>query len=121
MNTCVYCGDTIEQAVVLGALRWIHANSGNVSCELATATPDPGITRAICDVARERSTHVDLGWTPEHDAEHGVGHLLDLAGDYGDRAMANARPDRRDLVKAASLLVAAIELLDRSSATEEDR
>ncbi len=118
MNTCVNCGDTIEKAVVLGALRWIHSNNGNVSCELATASPDPGITRAICDVALERATHAGRGWTPEHDAEHGQGHLLEMAR---KRTYPSATAGRGDLVKAASLLVAAIELIDRSSTAEEDQ
>ncbi len=126
MNLCMNCGDTIEKAVVLGALRWIHSNNGNVSCELATASPDPGITRAICDVALERTTHAGRGWTPEHDAEHGVGHLVSLAV---ERANDAARWDfigqpsyaRGQLVKAASLAVAAIELIDRARTPEEDQ
>lgn len=74
------------------------------------------ISTAVSDVIAERATHAERGWTPEHDAEHGVRHLLHLAADYADRAAANDPPSRGDAVKAASLLVAAIELIDRQGA-----
>ncbi len=69
------------------------------------------ISPAISDIAAERATHAARGWTPEHDAEHGVTHLVNLAF---ARPMVNWRGgySRAELVKAASLLVAAIELLD---------
>ena len=77
-------------------------------------------TRAVRDVAAERSTHAERGWTPEHDRRHGVDHLVRLARDYVTRQGAAAEEagvyDRKYLVKAASLLVAAIELVDRQEA-----
>ena len=71
-------------------------------------------SRALQEVARERATHAARGWTTEHDAEHGVHHLVYLAQDrLWDR---NGQTDRAALIKAASLLIAAIDVLDRQEA-----
>lgn len=73
------------------------------------------LPKSIADVATERATHEGRGWTAEHDREHGVDHLIGLANRYA----LSLRPDRRAaLVKAAALLIAAIDLLD---AVEKDR
>ncbi len=74
------------------------------------------LPRSILDVARERATHEGRGWTAEHDAKHGAVHLIDLAVKRAVKGAAWVPVGRRycrgDLVKAASLLVAAIDLLD---------
>ena len=81
-------------------------------------TPEPLVSgdhsRALRDIAIERSRHAGLGYTDEHDDEHGVAHLVELAF---ARPMIDWRGGyvRSELVKAASLLVAAIELMDRRS------
>lgn len=79
-------------------------------------------SRALRDVAAERATHADRGWTPNHDRTHGVDHLVRLAEHYahgqGPAAEVEGVYDREYLVKAASLLVAAVELMD---AIEADR
>jgi len=78
-----------------------------------------GDSRALADVAAERRTHDGRGWTRAHDDEHGANHLVELAWRYAYRVHAT-RPgsyDREGLVKAAALLVAAIDTLDRAEAT----
>lgn len=59
------------------------------------------------DIREERSTHAARGYDDVHDSEHGVGHLISWAMYHASKG------DRRGLVKSASLLVAAIECLDR--------
>lgn len=101
----------------------------------------PREARALTDVALERRRHVDEeGWTPEHDDEHMFGTLARAGGCYalgatlsdpGRASPASSRmlhdwwpwhprwwkPQggaRRMLVKAASLIVAEIERIDRA-------
>ena len=73
--------------------------------------------QSVLDVAEERSRQPRLGWTAEHDAEHGFGHLIRLAQDRLSRAYnAGDAEDldsaRHEMVKAAALLVAGIDLID---------
>lgn len=74
------------------------------------------LPKSIADVAAERATHEGRGWTAEHDRRHGVHHLVQLAQQYTHRKGPAAEEvgvyDRTYMVKAASLLVAAIDLLD---------
>lgn len=90
------------------------------------------ISKAAADVLAERRRQVEVeGWTPEHDDEHGDGSMAVAAACYAD----TERPDgmcpgrwpwlakhwrphsrRRDLVRAAALLLAEIERLDRTAA-----
>jgi hypothetical protein len=65
------------------------------------------------EIRAERESHAAKGWTAEHDDEHGAVHLIDLADRYAYRY------GRDDLVKAASLLVAAIEAMDRAREARE--
>lgn len=59
------------------------------------------------EIRTERESHAAKGYDAEHDRRHGVAHLVDWAAHY-------ANPDSREsLVKAASLLVAAIEVIDK--------
>lgn len=67
---------------------------------------------AILDVIAERDGHADRGWTAEHDHELGHHQLVDLAQDYASRDAAGAAEQRTAYVKAASLLLAAIDILD---------
>lgn len=91
---------------------------------------------AIEEIAAERQRQIDEeGWTPEHDDEHDSGELALAAACYARSAanpglyhLANVptgwpwdrdwwKPgpnSRRELVKAAALLVAEIERLDRA-------
>jgi|GEM_PF-1410871 len=79
-----------------------------------------GDSRALADVAAERRTHHARGWTARLDDARGVDHLVRLADRSAHRGDED-RPgyySREGLVKAASLLLAAIDCLDR---TEADR
>ena len=84
---------------------------------------------AIMDVMRERTRQInEEGWTPAHDDRHTLGEMATAAYCYirwGSRLFAPAdwpwsiqfwKPSdrRRDLVKAAALIVAEIERLDRA-------
>lgn len=79
----------------------------------ALAQVEPVLT----EVGAERATHVGRGFGREHDASHNVHHLVVLAERYAHRSDTGYY-GRTDLVKAASLLVAAIERFDVG---EEDR
>lgn len=99
------------------------------------------ISQALQDVIDERSRHISAeGWTPEHDDEHTNGEMARAAVAYATPdGLRNFRLDgtphlwpwarewwkpkdrRRDLVRAASLIVAEIERLDRLPDSEARR
>lgn len=54
-------------------------------------------------VASERAKHEARGYTPEHDAQHGPGHLIAFAYEYCRRG---------DSIKAASVLLALQDLIE---------
>jgi len=72
---------------------------------------------AISDVLDERLRQISLGWTPNHDDQHNTWHLVRRALRYllASRTLPPAEA-RTAMVKAAALLIAAIELLDRKAA-----
>lgn len=102
------------------------------------------ISNALIDVMNERDRQWnEEGWTPEHDDQHDKGELAGAAGCYalyrshlapaavmcGDFieqgwpwAAEWWKPTtaRRDIVKAAALLIAEIERLDRAAALTEE-
>jgi len=90
------------------------------------------IERALEDVRAERERQKTVeGWTPKHDDEHQTGDLARAAVCYADpvdkdrenappnwpwdEAWWNPKDRRRDLVRAAALLLAEIERLDRQA------
>lgn len=97
---------------------------------------------AINDILEERRHQVeDIGFTSEHDGQHDKGELCRAAAGYADHAadVIENGPDanfdvpcdwpwsdmcwrpkdpRTDLVRAAALIVAEIERLDRASGSE---
>lgn len=95
------------------------------------------MTKALEDVAAERFRQVEVeGWTADHDDTHGAAqmgyaaaaYVLSAAGHYGpdrarwvpgfwpwDRHWWKPRSPREDLVRAAALIVAEIERLDRAA------
>lgn len=101
-------------------------------------------SQALLDVAAERQRQVEVErWTPSHDDQHTDGSMAQAAAAYAlkarsDEAHENGKrirppylwPDtwhpswwkpkdrRRDLVRAAALIVAEIERLDRAAAKE---
>jgi hypothetical protein len=89
-------------------------------------------TTAIQDVIAERERQMAIeGWTPEHDDKHNYGEMAEAAACYLMGAgRSYPRPPqqwpwlskwwkpkdrRRDLVRAAALVIAEIERLDRAS------
>lgn len=89
------------------------------------------MTRGMADVLNERSRQQhEEGWTPEHDdayrrgelAEAGATYALHATGRYGTGAVTwpwastwwKPSTPRRDLVKAAALIIAEIDRLDRA-------
>lgn len=98
---------------------------------------------ALRDVAAERRRQIEVeGWTPEHDDEHGDGAIAVAAACYAiandphlgglkardlwcwtgwDKRAFRPTNDRRNLVKAASLLLAEIERTDRAARGREQK
>ena len=70
------------------------------------------------EIEAERYRQRAKGWTDDHDDLHGVGHLIGLAGEYASAAPLGGDYDREKIVQAATLLVAAIEALDRREEAE---
>jgi hypothetical protein len=103
------------------------------------------MSKAIEDVIAERRRQIDEeGWTPEHDDEHDGGELAAAGAAYAINAADQLHPmsqgdggndqpifwpwapewwkpkgPRRDLVRAAALIIAEIEKLDRAEATAD--
>lgn len=101
-----------------------------------------GTSIAIADIRAERARQMHgEGWTPEHDAGHKNGELAAAAAAYAFSAATADRhysadpigfwpwdarwwkptTPRRDLVKAAALIVAEIERLDRLASLEKQQ
>lgn len=90
----------------------------------------------ILEIARERQRQIEAeGWTPEHDDKHVGGEMIAAACTYAleatfDRPLVHGRwygmlwpwakewfkpkNKRRDLIRAAALIVAEIERIDRA-------
>lgn len=105
-----------------------------LGARITLAAMREGETAAARDVLAERRRQIaEEGWTPEHDNAHSHGQLAGAAAAYitGGAGSCRAHQDvppaiwpwsaewwkpstrRRDLVKAAALLIAEIERLDR--------
>lgn len=86
----------------------------------------------LCEVESERISQIELkGWTREHDDSHGDGILAQAAACYALRATPRKdqahdmwpfddewwkpKDARRDLIRAAALIVAEVERLDRAA------
>lgn len=63
----------------------------------------------ILQVRAERTRQIEKGYTPEHDDEHGLEHILSQV----NRTATTWPPTRANLERDAGLLVAAIEWYDR--------
>lgn len=101
------------------------------------------LSNIIAEIADERLRQVqEEGWSPEHDDEHAGGEMADAAACYAASSVSLKREvvfrgermgvwrnvwpfahswwkpksRRRDLVRAAALIVAEIERIDRASA-----
>lgn len=103
------------------------------------------MNEALQDVAAERKRQIEAeGWTPKHDDKHDGGELAAAGASYAlnaadqlnpysqgeaNNVMPMCWPDwsiewwkpkgpRRDLVRAAALIIAEIERIDRANAKE---
>ncbi|KSH55983.1 hypothetical protein AO969_08235 [Pseudomonas aeruginosa] len=111
---------------------------------LLAAAPGKEVPQAWLDVQAERRRQVEAeGWTPEHDDEHACDEIAAFAcfyamppaardrdtssTGYGDTLGEAILPEgwepktgdrRRELVKAGGLILAEIERLDRTAATQ---
>jgi len=92
---------------------------------------------ATFDILKERRRQIEQeGWTPAHDDDHDSGQLADAAAcyalnasGYGEKRFEHFWPfasrwwkpkePRRDLVRAAALIIAEIERLDRKGSGHE--
>lgn len=97
-----------------------------------------GVEGVVAEIAAERRRQVEVeGWTPDHDDAHAQGDMAAAAAAYAFNAYVAGAPryfaadprgfwpwslswwkpstSRRDLVKAAALIVAEIERLDRAT------
>lgn len=94
----------------------------------------------ILEVARERERQMTAeGWTPEHDDTHEAGQMAGAAACYTLTAVAHwgagpaidhlwpwarswwkPKDKRNNLIRAAALLVAEIERLDRAKARQSE-
>lgn len=101
---------SIEGASAAGAM-FVESVRGHVRAMLRSA-PGTAWSYAIEDIAAERASQIEKGWTPEHDDEHGFGHLMNLA--LGRIRNELLPPSREELVQAAALIVAGIEWMDRN-------
>lgn len=81
-----------------------------------TAEPLDATAMVLEEIAAERRTHEGRGYDAEHDDHHGTDHLLgEVVRKINGSVSAYPEIQRRKLVVAASLLVAALELLDRKA------
>jgi hypothetical protein len=89
--------------------------------------------KVIQEIAAERQRQIEReGWTAEHDDEHVGGVMAEAAASYAmthrskecpliwpwEQRWWKPRDRRRDLVRAAALIVAEIERLDRATPTD---
>lgn len=120
-----------------------HSRAFCTPCAWPANRTDLPISQAATDVLAERRRQItDEGWTPEHDDDHDNGALAAAASAYclfaadelnpqsqGDGDFGRVIPDmwpfhvswykpdepRRALVKAAALILAEIERIDRGA------
>lgn len=125
--------ESIKYGIVLGRAVEFETGIGCVDYKISSpVTADLAMSAAALDVLAERRRQVEAeGWTPDHDDEHAPGEMSQAAAcyaKYGDwAAYRNTAPNdwpwheswwkpsdsRRNLVKAAALILAEIERLDR--------
>lgn len=112
-----------------------------MAAELQERRKADSVTAAASDVLAERQRQISSeGWSAEHDDEHAPGQLSDAGGCYAlsafedDKMREGYEPDwwpwerhwykpgtpRRDLVKAAALIIAEIEHLDRAGSVDDE-
>lgn len=71
------------------------------------------MTKGAQDVLNERQKQIDKGYTPEHDDQHSPSQIIRYGGWNWYRFT------RKELVRAAACLIAAIDRIDRAEARGE--
>ena len=125
---CIWCLGTNRENAVLDPNHCAERARRDPSLNTIGAQ---GMSAAARDVLAERRRQVESeGWTAGHDDTHSEGQLAEAAACYALNAARNRQANfmgwwpwsrdwwkpkgqRRDLVRAAALLVAEIERLDR--------
>lgn len=131
--------ETIAALSVVPTSKVNGVSFGDIAAALTEALANRNGSQALHDVSAERQRQISAeGWSTEHDDEHAPGQLSDAGGCYALNAFEDGKtregyePDwwpwerhwykpgtpRRDLVKAAALIIAEIEHLDRSNDDE---
>lgn len=135
----IMLAETLGTTAARGEQASIEVNASIFISVLTEALASRNGSQALQDVAAERQRQISAeGWGIEHDDEHAPGQLSDAGGCYAlnafedDKMREGYEPDwwpwerhwykpgtpRRDLVKAAALIIAEIEHLDRSNDDE---
>lgn len=133
-------GDNDWHQLNENAARWVlHLDDARLTALWALVEARQRRSPAIDDVAAERNRQIYIeGWTPEHDDQHVNGEMARAGAGYAyhaglsDEQRAKGLPQgwpagwafswwkpstrRRDLVKAAALILAEIERIDRREA-----
>lgn len=75
------------------------------------------LMKVSSEVVHERIVQIiNYGWTQEHDDRQGVHHVMYLALNRLSVQQVEQHPDREELIKVAALIIAAVEVIDRTSA-----
>lgn len=127
--------DMLAQVDVSKVPLAVPAALGVLRCALDVEPAPQLISAAARDVLGERQRQMEVeGWTPEHDDEHGDGQMARAAACYAMAGHPTMRPiywpwamkwwkprdKRRNLVRAAALLIAEIERVDRALTPKGD-
>lgn len=137
--TCRSCGATYYRAYGHACQTTLVSPERQPAPLFPAIKNFPKLTEAAKDILAERERQMQVeGWTPEHDDQHTVMELATAAGCYAlsatpkltspeiaelfekiwpwDRNWFKPGSHRRNCVKAAALLLAEIERLDREEA-----
>jgi hypothetical protein len=114
-------------------MLWLAVRNGNTRCvdkEMTEAKQGRDVSQAALDVLAERRRQIEAeGWTPEHDDRHDNGEMARAAACYATASTDGysdvvkwpwsgewwkPKDRRRNLVRAAALLLAEIERVDRA-------
>lgn len=83
---------------------------------------DVADTDVLNDIYAERMRHGELGYNWAHDDVHGINHLVTMVSHRMQSMQSTLYPTdadkRKELVQAASLIVAAIDKIDRAPAAQ---
>lgn len=125
--TCTLCGaivfESSEEGLALESRIHVTVEHPDVGAGVQFIEWRPTIhntprANLLGELNAERERQETLHYDLVHDDEHGLDHLLSIAGNYAvETTTVPAAPhdQRRALIKCAALVIAAIELLDRKA------